>query len=264
MPRVKPQSTGLDGLMAPPVTDNILVEQARSAVRAPVLLPQHQSFENTLNQYGGALDQYSATLDAGIKHLQNERLHPEMLSPDEMIEIEGDRPPPPPKKAPEKSRAPKERAKPPARPQIKEALRMNPGQLLSQLLTMQEATPPAPTPTSMPGELLAQLFSENPPAASEPTLQALLAPTAPTPAPAPTPPPPAPTPRLVQEPPSPQRQLTEITDVAVPDAAPSSRFVLVRRPDGKLIGMQTPNGDFDLERDSQGRISAINMRNKQS
>lgn len=73
-----------------PVTDNMLVQQARSAIRAPVLSsPRAQSFVATMDRFGGALDDYSSALADSISALRNERLNPDFDfgSPEE-IKIE--------------------------------------------------------------------------------------------------------------------------------------------------------------------------------
>lgn len=77
----------------PPITDNMLVQQARSAIRAPVLsTPRAQSFLGAVDSFNKSLDDYSGALAEGIAKLRHDRLTPDLdLSPPEPIHIEAPR-----------------------------------------------------------------------------------------------------------------------------------------------------------------------------
>lgn len=232
------------------------VAKARSAMRAPAVLPQHQHFADTLTNAEGAAQNYSEILQYGIDKLRHERLFPEMLSVDEPMTINTQpsvksQPSPAQPSPAQPSRSARKMPKAP----LKEALHNNPGKLLAQLLTMREAQPTAepiapqlPVAKTSPVENnLAEALTA---LSSRPVMD-----TSPRIAPV--------QPKQIEEvQPSGNVQAQAISDVAIPDAAPSSRFVIKRRNDGKIVGMTTPDGEYELERDSGGRVSAINVRKR--
>lgn len=249
-------------IFAPQLPSPVL--KARSTVRAPTVLPQHQHFVDTLTNAEAAADNYSSILQYGIEKLRNERLHPELMSIDEPMTI-NTKPAAKPQPAPpaQPSRQAIRKAPIPKAP-LKEALHNNPGKLLAQLLTLREAQPsPQPTPEPATPASVPQL----PAKAKAPPIEHNLAEalTALSSRPAmdtPTPITPVQPKQIEEVVPPPNVQAQAISDVAIPDAAPSSRFVIKRRNDGKIVGMTTPDGEYELERDSGGRVSAINVRKR--
>jgi hypothetical protein len=132
-----------------PAFDNQLVKQAQSALRVPIIQPSSQHFVQALEGFQNNLDNLSGAYDAMHQYLQQDHTNPF---------TEG---PPPPTIVPDKpqqtAQAPMPRnpvvpkttlrgvpdAPPPAPPAMpagpdaKAALQSNPGQLLAQLLSLQ-------------------------------------------------------------------------------------------------------------------------------